>query len=78
MPVGPGKFDLLCTYVREKATAEAAAVVIISAKEGAGFSVQCPPELSPLLANTFRHVADEIERQFPNANPAKPKTPEAS
>ena len=64
MPAGPGRFDLLCTYVREKSKAEASAVVILSSKDGAGFSVQCPKALSKTLAGVFRHVADEIEREF--------------
>ncbi|KKM95781.1 hypothetical protein LCGC14_1184770 [marine sediment metagenome] len=64
MPVGPGKYDLLCTYVREKAGATAAAVVVIKPGDGAGFSVQCPREISPMLVNVFRHVADQIEKEL--------------
>jgi len=78
MPAGPGKFDLLCTYVREKAGAEGAAVVVIDANgTNSGFSVQCPRALYKPLASVFRHVANEIERQA-EASAAEPEPPTAS
>ncbi len=65
MPAGPGKFDVLCTYVREKAGAEGAAIVVIdSDASNVGFSVQCPRDHYQKLAAVFRHIANEIERQF--------------
>jgi hypothetical protein len=72
MPIGPGKYDLLCTYVREKTDAQAAAVVVLKAGGGAGFSVQCPREFSPMLVNIFRHVADQIEKELGGELPEPP------
>jgi len=40
MALGPGKYDELCTLVREETRAEAALVIIINGKKGSGFSCQ--------------------------------------
>ncbi len=78
MPAGPGKFDLLCTYVREKAGAEGAAIVVIDTDAtNAGFSVQCPRALYKALASVFRHVATEIEREAEARAADDPDTPTA-
>ena len=37
---GPGKYDDLCTLVRERAQSEAAIVVVVNGSKGNGFSVQ--------------------------------------
>ena len=79
MPIGPGRFDLLCTYVREKTGAKAAAVVVVLGPEdGGGFSVQCPPELYRAMSGIFRSVADQIDSEFARviATP-DPETPQA-
>lgn len=61
MPVGPGRYDDLCTYVREKAQARGAIVIVIDGNRGAGFSVQAPLDVCADLAQTLRTVADQIE-----------------
>lgn len=38
MALGPGKYDDLCTYVREKAKAEGAIVIVYGGERGQGFS----------------------------------------
>lgn len=38
---GAGKYDDLCTHVREQAMADAAIVIIRNGTKGDGFSVQC-------------------------------------
>lgn len=40
MALGPGKYDDLCTYVREQAGAVFTLVAIFGGKRGDGFSVQ--------------------------------------
>lgn len=40
MPLGPGKYDDVCTYVREETEASAAIVIVVGGKHGPGFSVQ--------------------------------------
>lgn len=47
MPIGPGKYDNLCTFVREESKAAAAIVIIVGGKYGNGFSIQSLTELPP-------------------------------
>lgn len=59
----PGKYDDLCTYVRNEAQAVAALVVVIAGKDGNGFSVQTlEPDLLPVLPALLRELARSIER----------------
>jgi len=62
--VGPGKYDVLCTHVREAAKAEGVAVIVVHGDLGSGFSVQGPPEMGLVLPKMLRTMADEIERDF--------------
>lgn len=48
MPLGPGKYDDLCTDVRERAKARGAIVIVVEGDKGGGFSVQAD------LATTIR------------------------
>jgi hypothetical protein len=63
MPLGPGKYDDLCTYVREKAKADAAIVIVVGGPKGHGFSCQADllttaalPELLETLAKQIREA----------------------
>jgi len=38
--VGPGKYDDLCTYVREQTKAQVVLVIILGGEKGDGFSCQ--------------------------------------
>jgi hypothetical protein len=60
--MGPGKYDGLCTLVREQAKARGAAVIIWGGDQGsgAGFSVQADPEDMAMLANILENMADCI------------------
>ncbi len=62
MPSGPGKYDPLCTYVREQTRAKAAIVIIVGGEKGSGFSVQCAPNINLALPTLLRATADEIEK----------------
>lgn len=62
-PNDPGKYDDLCTMVRENAGAVGAVVIVVGGNLGAGFSVQMLPEHIGLLPATLRQVADQIESQ---------------
>lgn len=63
---GPGKYADLTTYVREKAQAGVAMVIIIGGNKGQGFDIQCDMRRVPLtplaVANILRDVAKEIEK----------------
>lgn len=62
MSSGPGKYDDLCTLVREGATADGAIVIVIGGARGNGFSVQLVhPDMVRALPDLLRAVADQIE-----------------
>jgi hypothetical protein len=61
MPIGPGKYDDLCTYVLETAKAEGAVVIVIRGERGSGFSVQMLDRTEALLlADVLENVARQI------------------
>lgn len=63
MPIGPGKYDPLCTYVREEADALAAIVIVMHGKHGNGFSIQAHENMPPAeIANLLEQVVKELRR----------------
>lgn len=62
MAQGPGKYDDLCTYVREKAQAQAAIVIVLHGIHGDGFSAQAPLDFSLTIPRLLREVADEMDK----------------
>lgn len=58
---GAGKYDDLCTYVREESQAEGAFVVILNGVKGSGFSVQLTSRDLHRLPSILRSMADDIE-----------------
>jgi hypothetical protein len=65
MAVGKGKYDDLCTYVREQAKAGGACIMVLGGDAGWGFSIQAPAPALLDLAKLLRHMADTIERDLP-------------
>jgi hypothetical protein len=62
---GPGKYDDICTEVREKAEANTAIVIIIGGKRGHGFSVQTHSQtLLPGIPHVLRNIADQIAKDI--------------
>lgn len=59
--IGPGKYDDLAGYVREKAEALGAIVIIFQGKHGHGFSCQLPAEAIPGIPDILRQMAEQIE-----------------
>jgi hypothetical protein len=62
MAIGPGKYDELCTYVREESKADCAVVMIVNGEKGSGFSVQSLFPASTTLPAMLRKIADDIEQ----------------
>ena len=62
MAIGPGKYDDLCTQVREQTEAEGAIVAVFNGKRGTGFSVQGTVEVHLKLPSILREMANQIER----------------
>lgn len=58
MAVGPGRYDELCTYVREQSQALAAVVIVVDGNKGSGFSVQTftPLNLIVLLEQVVKDL----------------------
>jgi len=57
MSLGAGKYDDLCTHVRECASAEGAVVIIVAGAQGSGFSVQGSHALTQALPEMLEHMA---------------------
>jgi hypothetical protein len=70
MAWGPGKYDDLCTRVREEAKADAAIVIVINGANGSGFSVQTDnPLLLAKLPELLEHMARELRVDGGRARP---------
>ena len=63
MTVGPGKYDDLCTMVREKAVAAAAIVIIIGGNKGHGFSVQAIPGTADALPELLEEIVKQLRER---------------
>jgi hypothetical protein len=61
MPIGPGKYDDVCTDVRNRVKAKAAIVVILDGNKGNGFSCQGYVDDILRLPQILRTMATEIE-----------------
>lgn len=61
----PGKYDDLCTMVREATQAEGVLLIIINGNKGGGFSVQASPEIIPIIPDMLEFTAGEIRKQTP-------------
>ncbi len=67
MPMGPGKYDEECSWLREKLDAEGVVILVFRGREGGGFSAQLSGSLTMMLPTMLREMADEIERSGPFA-----------
>ena len=61
MPLGPGKYDDLCTYVRTQADAAGVLVIILDGNKGDGFSAQLDPRSTLRVPELLRDTANQIE-----------------
>lgn len=65
MTMGPGKYDDLCSYVREQAgmtedTGGAVVVIVIGGNRGQGFACQADLETAMQLPDMLEQVAKQI------------------
>lgn len=59
---GPGKYDDICTIVRENTQALGAIIIVIGGNKGSGFSVQTiSPNFASKLPKILRLLADDLE-----------------
>jgi len=64
MPIGPGKYDAICTEVRERTKAAGAIVIIVGGDRGLGFSCQADLAVTASLPDILEIVADEIRKSM--------------
>lgn len=64
MPMGPGKYDDVCTDVLEKTKARGVIVIVLDGSLGHGFSVQADAATTFMLPEMLRRVADEVEHSL--------------
>lgn len=61
MAIGPGKYDDLATYCREKVNAPGVLLILTGGNRGPGFSAQLTAEDVLRVPAMLRAVADQIE-----------------
>jgi hypothetical protein len=69
MTVGPGKYDDVCTQVREQTDAHFVIVIVGGGSRGSGFSVQTDnptmlESLPSLLESIARQIRDDVHRDM--------------
>lgn len=65
MPLGPGKYDDLCTHVRNASEAKVAIVAVVSGNRGTGFSMQAHASVNPLeVAKLLETMAANIRQSM--------------
>ena len=64
MPIGPGKYDDLCTMVREQAKASSAIVIVFDGDRGPGFSCQATGMVTLQLPLMLEQIAAEMRASF--------------
>lgn len=67
MAPGPGKYDDLCTFVRENAKAKGALVIILDGEKGSGFSCQADLAVARQLPKMLENIAKQIRESEPFA-----------
>jgi hypothetical protein len=61
MAAGPGRYDDLCTQVREKADATLVAIIVVGGNRGHGFSCQTnDPAAAAALPDFLEQMASDI------------------
>jgi hypothetical protein len=61
MALGPGKYDDLCTLLRERAKASTALIIVIGGEQGEGFSLQTD---DPRVLLALPEMLEDIARQM--------------
>ena len=72
--VGRGKYDKVCTLVRETLKAKGVILIVIDDVRGHGMSVQAPMAVQMGLSQILRLLADKVDAEMPGC-PPKEGTP---
>jgi len=68
MTAGAGKYDELCTQVREQANADGVVLLIVNGRHGNGFSVQAPIDVHATLPTVLESIAEGIREDWTGDN----------
>jgi hypothetical protein len=60
MPIGPGKYDALCTHVREQLKARGVLLIVLGGEQGNGFACQADLTTTLALPDLLEHIARQI------------------
>jgi hypothetical protein len=60
--IGPGKYDDVCSEIRERLQATGVIIIVFAGSQGSGFSCQAPPDLTLHLPAILETIAAEIRR----------------
>lgn len=64
MAHGPGKYDEICTEVRERLNALGIVLIVIQGDKGDGFEVQVIPELAGTVADALALIVPTIRAEM--------------
>jgi methylmalonyl-CoA mutase cobalamin-binding subunit len=64
MATGPGRYDDLCTYVREQAEAKGAILIIIGGNKGEGFECQLDNLTMARMPELLEGIAAQIRKDM--------------
>jgi hypothetical protein len=62
MAIGPGKYDDLCTEIRERTKASGVLLIVIGGTKGQGFACQADLITTVMLPQLLESVAADIRR----------------
>lgn len=66
MPIGEGKYNLLCSMVLTMTDADAAVVIIANGVAGSGFAMQATPEFKhEEMIYALERVIEEMKAELP-------------
>lgn len=69
MPLGPGRYDDLCTLVREQTHARGAAVLVFGGDKGDGFAMQADAITTLKLPEILETMAQQIRESLDRGEP---------
>lgn len=67
MAIGPGKYDKICTDVRQELNAKGVILIVIEGDKGSGFSCQAELADTLLFPLLLRSIAREMEQDLTNS-----------
>lgn len=64
MSIGPGKYDDLCSLVRERTDADGVVLIVLGGDKGPGFSCQADLVTTLSLPELLEHIARQIREDL--------------